>query len=526
MTILMALIQGFFMFMMRQTIIVMSRLIEYDQKNDLYSHYQKLHLEFYKHHNTGDLMTRISEDIGKVRMYTGPSIMYIVNTIMTLIFTIGIMIKVNISLTLLVLLPLPLLALTTFFVSAIINRKGTIVQEKLSEISTLSQESFSGIRIIKSFGKEKEWIKSFSRANSEYTMKSLSLILTNSLFQPSTLLLIGLSTITTIYIGGNQVIEGKVSVGNIAEFIVYVNRLTWPIVSLGWVTSLIQRAASSQKRIDEFLNTIPLINPSGNQFSEFKKKIEFKNVSFKYQDSSNYVLRNVSFEIPKGKTIAIIGRTGAGKSTIANLLCRLYEVDSGEILIDNQSIKSIKLDELRKNISYSPQETFLFSDTIAQNVAFGDFLDGSTDLSSIERIKNSLKSAEIHESIEALPQKFNSVLGERGINLSGGQRQRIAIARSLYKNAPILILDDSLSAIDTVTENKIISNISNLSNQKTIVLISHRISTVKNAHTIYVLDNSTIAEHGSHNFLLEKKGVYFKMYCQQQQNENVDDFEV
>lgn len=514
MTLGMALLQGFFLFLMRQTIIVMSRLIEFDLKNDVYEHYQKLDTGFYKRNSTGDLMNRISEDVGRVRMYIGPSIMYIVNTIMTFVFTIGIMINIDSRLTLYVLLPLPVLAFSIYYVSATLNKKGNKVQEQLSKLSTIAQEAFSGIRIIKSFSRETKWNKDFEQESELYKDKNMDLVKTDSLFQPFMILMIGLSTIAAIYIGGKEAIDGKITIGNIAEFIIYVNRLTWPVASLGWVTSLVQRAAASQQRINEFLNTEPEIrSPTDEPFS-VKGSIELKNVNFTYKDSRIKALNDVSFTIPQGKSLAIIGRTGSGKSTIANLLCRLFDVDSGEILIDGNNIKTINLYDLRDQIGYVPQEVFLFSDSIAANIGFSAHDPGQlkTDRSVIEQ---AAKDAAIYSNIINFPDKFDTIVGERGITLSGGQKQRISIARAIIREPRLLIFDDCLSAVDTETEEEILNNLNRLMRNKTTIVISHRVSSVKNADQIIVLDHGSIVEQGSHPELLSKKGIYFELHQKQ-----------
>lgn len=506
-----ALISGFFLFLTRQTIIVMSRFIEYDLKNEIYDHYQKLDQAFYKRNNTGDLMNRITEDVSRVRMYIGPAIMYIVNTLITFILTIFVMLKVDTTLTIYVLLPLPLLAISIYFVSNTINKKSTKVQEKLSDITTQAQEAFSGIRVLKAYGREKASLKEFEDLSNEYQNRTMGLVKTESLFQPFMILLIGLSTIFTIYIGGLQVIKGAITFGSIAVFVVFVNKLTWPIASLGWVTSLIQRAAASQSRINEFLQTKPEIENTALGSSEIKGKVEFKNVSFTYPDSGIEALKNVSFLIEPGSSLAIIGRTGSGKSTIANLLCRIYNADSGEILIDGTEISKLNLEDLRKQIGYVPQEVFLFSDTIAANIGFS--LDKGDQLK--ETIINAAKNAVIYSNIMEFPDQFDTIVGERGITLSGGQKQRVSIARAIIKEPKLLIFDDCLSAIDTETEEQILNNLKKVMKGKTSIIISHRVSSVKNADSIIVLDNGHIVESGDHKILLEKQGVYHNLYKMQ-----------
>ncbi len=506
-----ALLSGFFLFLMRQTIIVMSRLIEYDLKNEIYEHYQKLDTAFYKRNNTGDMMNRISEDVGRVRMYIGPAIMYILNTSFLFVFTITQMVNVDVKLTLFVLIPLPLLAISIYYVSNTINKKSTRVQEQLSTITTQTQEAFSGIRVLKAYGREKNSINDFETQSNLYKNLTMGLIKVESLFQPFMILLIGLSTLFTIYIGGMQAIAHKITYGNIAEFIVYVNRLTWPIASLGWVTSLIQRAAASQTRINEFLHTTPEITNPTISTEIIKGDIQFKNVSFTYPDSGITALNNVSFEVPMGTSLAIVGRTGSGKSTIANLICRLYDVSSGEILIDHKNIKNCSLPSLRNQIGYAPQEVVLFSDTVTHNIAFSIDEEQQKGAAIIQAAKD----AAIYSNIIEFKNQFETIVGERGITLSGGQKQRISIARAIIKKPQIMIFDDCLSAVDTETEEEILKNLKRVMTNKTSLIISHRISTVKNADKIIVLDKGEIIERGTHLQLLEKQGSYFELHKMQ-----------
>jgi len=506
-----AALSGFFLFLMRQTIIVMSRMIEFDLKNEIYAHYQKLDTAFYKRNNTGDMMNRISEDVGKVRMYVGPAIMYILNTSFLFALTITVMFQVDVKLTLFVLIPLPLLAVSIYFVSNLINKKSTKVQEQLSGITTQTQEAFSGIRVLKAYGREKHFIDDFERQSNSYKNETMGLIKVESLFQPFMILLIGLSTLFTLYIGGMQAINGKITYGNIAEFIVYVNRLTWPIASLGWVTSLIQRAAASQTRINEFLHTQPEIISKSEEAEVIKGDIEFKNVRFVYPDSGIHALKNVSFKIPLGTSIAIIGRTGSGKSTIANLICRLYDVTEGEILIDHKNIKNISVSSLRSQIGYAPQEVILFSDSISHNIAFSIDENEQQEAAIIQAAKD----AAIYSNIIGFKEQFETIVGERGITLSGGQKQRISIARAIIKKPQLMIFDDCLSAVDTETEEEILNNLKRLMNKKTSLIISHRISTVKNADNILVLDKGEIIEQGNHQQLIEKQGIYFDLHTMQ-----------
>ncbi|MFL5765527.1 MAG: ABC transporter ATP-binding protein [Bacteroidia bacterium] len=506
-----ALLSGFFLFLMRQTIIVLSRHVEYDLKNEIYAHYQKLDISFYKRNNTGDLMNRISEDVSRVRMYVGPAIMYILSTAFQFIFTITQMNQVDFRLTLYVLAPLPFLAISIYYVSHTINKKSTRVQEKLSDITTHSQEAFSGIRVLKAYGREEHSYKDFEAQSKKYQDLNMSLVKVESLFQPFMILLIGLSTIFTIYIGGMEVINGSIKNGNIVEFIVYVNMLTWPIASLGWVTSLIQRAAASQTRINEFLLTKPEVTSAASALMEHAGNIEFRNVTFKYPDSGITALNEVSFKVPSGSSLAIIGRTGSGKSTIANLLCRLYDTDSGDILLDGQNIRDYETAALRKQVGYAPQEVILFSDTISHNIAFS--LDEEEQDQAA--IVQAAKDAAIYSNIKGFKDQFETIVGERGITLSGGQKQRISIARAIIKKPKVMIFDDCLSAVDTETEEEILGNLRRLMKNKTSILISHRISTVKNADNIIVLDKGEVIEQGNHQQLLEKQGAYSELHKMQ-----------
>lgn len=515
--VLLALIGGFFLFLTRQTIIVMSRLIEYDLKNEIYAHYQQLDISFYKRNNTGDLMNRISEDVSRVRMYIGPAIMYVLNTIITFTFTITVMIHVNVKLTLYVLSPLPFLAIAIYYVSNTINKKSTKVQEQLSIITSQAQEAFSGIRVLKAYGREEHSEKEFEKKSLEYRTHTLGLVKTEAMFQPFMILLIGLSTIFTIYIGGLQTISGKITYGNIAEFVVYINRLTWPIASLGWVTSLIQRAAASQTRINEFLQTSTEIRNTNTANETIQGEIEFKNVSFKYPDSGLLALNNVSFTIKKGESLAIVGHTGCGKSTIANLLCRLYDTSDGEILIDKKNIITHNLFSYREQIGYVPQEVFLFSDTIARNIAFS--ID--QEIQQLNIVEQAAKDAVIYDDITQFKDGFNTMVGERGITLSGGQKQRISIARAIIKKPKILIFDDCLSAVDTETEETILFNLKKIMKNKTSIIISHRISSVKHADKIIVLEQGSIIEQGNHHELIKKEGVYYQLQQMQLLNAEV-----
>ena len=509
--ILLAVFRGVFLFLMRQTLIVMSRHIEYDLKNEIFKHYESLSLSFYKKNNTGDLMNRISEDVSRVRMYLGPAIMYSINLIALFVLVITAMLTVNAKLTFYVLLPLPLLSIAIYLVSSVINKKSEKVQRQLSNLSTYAQEAFSGIRVLKAYNREAFSVAEFNRESEIYKEKSMGLVKTNAMFFPFMMLLIGLSTLLTVFIGGMEVIAGHISVGNIAEFIIYVNLLTWPVAAVGWVTSIIQRAAASQQRINEFLNThSDISNPGGPPF-EIKGKVAFKNVSFNFPGSEIKTLKNVSFTIEPGKTLAIVGKTGSGKSTVANLITRLYDVTAGEVLVDGRNIREINLNSLRSCIGYVPQDVFLFSDSIANNIAFGERVDDS----DMELIENAAKNAAIYSNIIEFPKGFQTMLGERGITLSGGQKQRVSIARAIIKKPPILIFDDCFSAVDTETEEEILNNLKRVIKQKSSIIISHRVSSVKHADHIIVLENGEIIEEGNHQSLLEEKGTYFELHQKQ-----------
>ncbi len=514
--ILMALLRGFFLFLVRQTIIVMSRKIEYDLKNEIYEQYQSLPLSFYRRNNTGDLMNRISEDVSRVRMYLGPAIMYGVNLLILFPMVIYQMLRVNAELTMYALLPLPLLSVGIYFVNNIINKRSEEIQRSLSNLSTFVQEAFSGIRVIKSFVRERDSARTFLKESEDYKHKSLRLIFVNALFFPLIMALIGLSVILTIYIGGNQVIQGQISYGNIAEFVIYVNMLTWPVTSLGWITSIIQRAAASQKRINEFLQEENSIVSTENVVADIAGDITFRNVSFTYPDSGIVALKDISFEVKAGESIAIIGTTGSGKSTIANLISRMYDTSEGNITVDSKDIRSFNLSSLRTQIGYVPQDIFLFSDTIEDNIAFGG------DNITKEQIIQAAKDADLYKNIEDFPDGFKTMLGERGITLSGGQKQRASIARAIVRNPSILILDDALSAVDTNTENTILNSLARIMKGRTSVIISHRVSSAKLADKIIVLDDGKIIEQGTNESLLAQDGVYKELYEKQLQQEETE----
>ena len=506
------IIAGFFTFLMRQTLIVMSRYVEFDLKNEIFNHYQNLSQHFYKRNRTGDLMNRISEDVGKVRMYVGPAVMYTLNTIMR--FTIVIIYMYNISpkLTLYSLLPLPLLSYSIFKISSEIHKKSSAFQKNLSNLFSFTQEIFSGIRVIKAYAIEEKKQNDFLELTKESNTKAMDLAKVNSLFGPLMILLIGLSNLVVVYVGGTMYINNDPeieSIGVIAQFILYINMLTWPVASLGWVSSLVQEAEASQKRINEFLKEEPQIKNSNEMPSKIEGTIQFKNVSFDYEDTQIKALDQVSFSVEKGKTLAILGKTGSGKSTILSLISRLYDVTGGEINIDNQPITTLNLYDLRNQISVVPQDAFLFSDSIKNNIKFGD--ENATDDEVIE----AAKKAVVHENILTFNDQYETILGERGITLSGGQKQRVSIARALIKNAPILLLDDCLSAVDTETEETILNNLLTYCKDKTTIIVSHRVSSAKNADQIIILEDGKIIEKGTHNELIEQNGYYKELYVKQ-----------
>jgi len=504
-----ALVAGFFTFLMRQTIIVTSRLIEFDLKNEIYQQYQRLSLNFYKKNRTGDLMNRISEDVSKVRMYVGPSIMYTMN--MLVLFVVGFtqMITVDLTLTLYTLIPFPLLSISIFILSRTINKRSAIVQQYLSKLTTFNQETFSGINVVKSYGIETAILRDFDTVVNESKEKNISLHKANALFFPLMILLIGISNLIVIYVGGNQYINGEIQIGTVVEFTLYVNILTWPVAVVGWVTSMVQQAEASQSRINEFLKETPEITNSSDKAEDIQGKIEFHNVVFTYDDTNITALKNVSFEIEPGQTLAILGKTGSGKSTIAELISRMYDITEGKVFIDNTPIANLNLDNLREQIGYVPQDPFLFSDTIENNIKFGK------EDATLEDIEQAAKNAVVHDNIVEFTKGYDTILGERGVTLSGGQKQRVSIARAIIKNPKILIFDDCLSAVDTETEERILSNLEKVSTNKTTIIISHRVSSAKNADKIIVLDDGQIIQQGAHETLVNTKGYYQELYQQQ-----------
>lgn len=507
----MALLRGFFLFLIRQTIIIMSRRIEYDMKNELFDHYQNLPLSFYRKNSTGDLMARISEDVSRVRMYLGPAIMYGINLLVLFPLVIFYMVSVNAELTLYSLLPLPVLSLSIYFVNNLINERSERIQRSLSGLSTYVQEAFSGIRVLKAFVREEDSSQAFAVASEEYKEKSIALTKVNALFFPLIMALVGISTIITVYVGGLQVIEGQIGYGVIAEFILYVNILTWPVTSLGWVTSIVQRAAASQTRINEFLDAKNDMISTEKIKADIEGNIEVKDLTFIYPDSGIKALDSISFKIKAGQTLGIIGTTGSGKSTIANLLMRMYDPTSGVIKIDGRELPRYEVAGLRRQIGFVPQDVFLFSDTIANNIAFG------LDHADSEQIEQAAKDADVYQNIIDFPKGFETLLGERGITLSGGQKQRVSIARAIAKEPKILILDDCLSAVDTKTENAILSALKSIMKDRTSVIISHRVSSAKLADHIIVLNDGQIIERGDHESLMDQKGVYAELYEKQTQ---------
>ena len=510
---LLSIAKGFFLFLMRQTIIVMSRHIEYDLKNEIYNQYQNLDLSFYKKNNTGDLMNRISEDVSHVRMYLGPGVMYSINLVVLFTLVVYQMIAISPVLTALVLVPLPIMSYLIYKVSAKMNLLSKKVQEEQSLLSTIAQESFSGMRVIKAYSQQKSVGNKFEDAANMYKNKSMRLVVVNALFIPTILFLIGLSTLLSIYIGGNMSFNNEISLGGIVAFIFFVNNLTWPFASIGWVTSLIQRAAASQQRINEFLS----VKTNSNEDLEdtefhFENEISFKNVSYTYKNTGIHAIKNLSFVIPKGETFAIIGKTGSGKSTILSLLLRQLNPDSGCIKLDTCDFEKIETNGFKNALGVVPQEVFLFSDSIGNNIKFGS----NSPITEKVRLDEVCETADILDTINKLEDGYDTILGERGVNLSGGQKQRLSIARALLRSPEILVLDDCLSAVDTETEDKILKELKKENASRTTIIVSHRISTIRNAKHIIVIDDGSVIEQGSHAILLKNKGFYHDLYKKQQ----------
>lgn len=504
-----AVLAGFFTFLMRQTIIVTSRLIEFDLKNEIYQQYQRLSINFYKKNRTGDLMNRISEDVTKVRMYFGPAVMYTMNMLFLFIVGLTQMIRVDPKLTLYTLMPFPILSVSVFIVSRVINKRSTIVQVYLSKLTTYNQEFFSGINVVKSYGIEPVVISNFDTLADESKKKNIDLSKVQALFFPLMILLIGISNLIVIYIGGRQYIAGEITIGVIAEFIIYVNMLTWPVAVVGWVTSIVQTAEASQKRINEFLEEVPEIQNQNSEITKIEGNVSFENVSLTYDDTNIEALKRISFTVEAGKTIAILGKTGSGKSTIVNLVSRLYDCTDGSVKVDGIPIEEINLDALRSDVGFVPQDPFLFSDTISNNIKFGK--EDATDNEIVE----AAKKAVVHENITGFKDQYETILGERGVTLSGGQKQRVSIARAIIKNPRILVFDDCLSAVDTETEERILGNLEQVSKDKTTFIISHRVSSAKNADKIIILDDGKIIQQGTHNQLISQEGYYKDLYEQQ-----------
>jgi ATP-binding cassette subfamily B protein len=504
------LIAGVLTFLMRQTLIVMSRHVEFDLKNEVFQHYELLDQNFYKRNRTGDLMNRISEDVAKVRMYVGPAVMYTINTFIR--FTVVIIYMYNVSplLTLYTILPLPILSFIIFRLSTEINKRSTTFQQYLSKISSFTQEIFSGIRVVKAYALEKQYQDEIVDLAKESKTKSMSLARVQSLFGPLMIALIGVSNLVVIYFGGLMYVEGTIkSIGTIAEFILYVNMLTWPVASIGWVSSLVQEAEASQKRINEFLKIEPEIKNKVTENNNIQGEIEFKNVSFTYEDTEITALKNISFTVKKGETLAILGQTGSGKSSILSLITRMYDIKEGQITIDGKAIDYVNLNDLRNSIGIVPQDAFLFSDTIKNNIKFGK--ENATD----EEVMTAAKKAVVHENIMNFNAQYDTILGERGITLSGGQKQRVSIARAIIKNPEILLFDDCLSAVDTETEEQILNNLLQISKDKTTIIVSHRVSSAKNADKIIILKEGQIIQEGSHNQLINQPGYYAELYLKQ-----------
>lgn len=511
-----SIFKGIFLFFTRQTIIVMSRNIEYDLKNEIFSKYQQLSISFYKNNKTGDLMNRISEDVTKVRMYLGPAIMYSINVTVLFIMVISFMIYKNAELTLYVLFPLPILSFIIYRVSSVINKKSEITQQKQSKITSFVQEAFSGIRVLKAYNKRMHFSSIYEKETEDYKQASLNLALVNSLFLPSIIFLIGLSMVTTIYLGGIKTINKELDYGDIVQFIFYINMLTWPFASVGWVSSLIQRAAASQKRINEFINIEEKVIDNGNKVISEILELEFKNVGFKYPNSQEYVLKDISFKIKTGETLGIFGKTGSGKSSLTQILCRLYKISNGEILINGISIDEIDLKKYREEIGYVPQDVFLFSDSIQSNIAFGL----NEEEFNFEDIKIAAEKAGLKSEIERFKENYQTKIGERGVTLSGGQKQRISIARALIRNPQLLIFDDCLSAVDSETSKKIQKSLNKKDNNKISIQISHKISNISECDHIIVLEDGGICEEGNHENLIKNKGFYYEIFKKQQLEEN------
>lgn len=504
------LLGGVLTFFMRQTLIVMSRHVEFDLKNEIFRHYENLSARFYKTNRTGDLMNRISEDVGRVRQYVGPAIMYALNTAISFIVITTHMVIISPQLTFYTLLPLPILAYCIYKISVEINKRSTAYQQNLSKLSTFTQEMFSGIRVIKAYALEKQKDAGFTELSRDSVSKNLGLAKTNAMFVPFMVLLIGLSNLIVIYVGGVMYANGSITeIAILLQFIIYINRLTWPVASLGWISSMVQDAEASQKRINEFLKTEPDIRNENKEHTPILGSIAFENVTFTYDDTGITALKDVSFTVNKGETLAILGRTGSGKSTVLSLISRLYDVEKGRITVDGDDIRDLNLYDLRNSIGFVPQDAFLFSDSIRNNIKFGK------EDATMEEIISVAKKAVVHDNIAGFTKEYETILGERGITLSGGQKQRVSIARALIKDAPILLLDDCLSAVDTETEEAILNNLLEFCKDKTTIIVSHRVSSAKNADKIIIIENGEIIQQGTHNQLINEAGYYKELYLKQ-----------
>jgi len=503
------LLRGILTFFMRQTLIVMSRHVEFDLKNEIFRQYENLSQSFYKKNRTGDLMNRISTDVDRVRQYVGPAIMYALNTIILFVVILTQMILISPKLTLYTVLPLPLLAGSIYWVANEINKRTTLTQQNLSALSTYSQEMFSGIRVVKAYALEAQKQEGFTELSRESKKRNMSLAFVSALFGPLMILLIGVSNLIVIYVGGRMFIDGIIDEGTIAEFILYINMLTWPVASIGWISGMVQEAAASQKRINEFLKIEPdIVNTHANH-TPVLGNITFDNVSFTYEDTGIEALKNVSFTINKGETLAVLGRTGSGKSTVLSLISRMYDVTSGRVTVDGEDVKQLNLYDLRNSVGFVPQDAFLFSDSIENNIKFGK------ENATHDEVVAVAKKAVVHHNIETFTHQYETILGERGITLSGGQKQRVSIARAMIKDAPILLLDDCLSAVDTETEEAILTNLLDFSRDKTTIIVSHRVSSAKNADRIIILEDGKIIEEGTHNQLVSQQGYYKELYLKQ-----------
>lgn len=510
-----SLLKGVFMYFMRQTIIVMSRLIEYDLRKEIFGHMEMMDLAYFKKNKTGDFMSRISEDVSKVRMYLGPAVLYGINLITLFSLTIFAMFKVSVTLSLYTLIPLPFLSLTIYYVSSRINLRSSLIQQQLSKLTSTAQEVYSGIRVIKSYVKEDQFGEHFEAESEEFKSKSLDLARISAFFFPVMIFMISASTLIVVYVGGLEVAKGNISTGNIAEFIIYVNMLTWPVTSIGWIASLIQQAEASQQRINELLTEKSTLDRSGTIIEKLNGDIEFDNVSFTYPDTGIEALKNVSFHLKAGEKMAIIGKTASGKSTVADLILRMYDTTEGDLKIDGQNIKAINLDNLRRKIGYVPQDVFLFSDSVINNIGFGV---GEIDQATAQQYAT---HAAIHNEISGLPEGYQTMMGERGVTLSGGQKQRISIARAFIKNPDIVILDDCLSAVDTDTERKIMNYLNEALENRTSIIITHRIHNLLSFDKIMVLEDGRISEIGTHEELIASGGYYKEMLEQQNIGEEV-----